>query len=261
MSKSTILVLTGVVLTATYAIDRIRRRHHYLKRHVYHKRFSTLESSSKLLINSLPAEIVKSPESFHIIHDRDSIDFPVLKPGAPQTIFGEDVSACSAPEAFTRLVRRNMTYFAYWTPQGWMIWLAATLRPSLGVPRHTFAATYLANADFQPGDIICGVYEVCHRTETSVEFRMRMPKGMEGVNGMLVLRWHPSASDGNSESNGIHGPHPSYARLKTETLQWTIKGSGIKLPLEQPFPRYLHELAAWGLLVSGAEYLQNCYHG
>lgn len=126
-----------------------------------------------------------------------------------------------------------MTTFAR-SPQAYIFWLM------LSKQRHTFTTSYIDHLDFVEGDMVCGLYRVVKRGSTSVEMAMEAPPSLGGIGGSLVVRLSVS-------SEGV--------LLVTETLQWKTDGGRGGLPLEKPLPRFLHEVASAGSLVSGAEVL------
>ncbi|KAF9884804.1 hypothetical protein FE257_001220 [Aspergillus nanangensis] len=215
-----------LIVTSSTAITYFYLLHRTLQTRITHdSHHGSLSPSLSTTIQSIPPPVFT--DDYFSIHDHASRHVPrSLLPNQPPP-----------EELFTLLVRRNMTAFAKF-PQAWILRLVVP-----AVARKTFGASHIHALNFDPGDVVCGVYRVEERTPNKVVFALLF----EGpVGGRLVIRY--SEAD-NHEVMVYH----------SETVMWTKKGSETKravLPLERAGLRFLHEMAAWWLLDSGVGYLE-----
>ena len=154
-----------------------------------------------------------------------------------------DLSNCdpfkqpNAEELFTKLLPRNMVAFAN-LPQSWMLSMLAKTPEQ----RNSFQKSRLLAMNYEIGDLFCGFYRVIKRDPFKVEIDMEPPPGAGPLAGRLVISLNRRDSE---------------AFLRTETLQWISIDSKVALPLERAPIRFMHEMASWWLLVSGAAYLES----
>ena len=177
-------------------------------------------------IECLPVDLVDHPQDFRIIHDT-----------AAKTLLNSTLLENEKVEQlFTQFLRRNMSCFAR-TPQSWMLKLVLSSEQ-----RSSFSQFHINALDFQEGDVFCGLYRVTRRNPLKVEIRMEPPDGAGDLSGLLVLSLR------RCEGGAV---------LTTETLQWTKAKSSTVLPLERELFKFMHEMASWWLLVTGAEYVES----
>lgn len=211
---------------------------------------STLLPASALksaTLASLPKHLLDNPEQYRILYYRDTIPLP-----SNGSLHGRSDAGA---ELFTRLMRHNIRTFSLWTPQSWILYSYFLLSPE---QRTSFSAAHIAALDFAEGDLVCGVYRVLARSAMGCEMGMSTSGSMglpESFGGRLVTRVEEAL---NAEREG-EGDGRQW--LVTETLQWVLHTSAaekknFKLPLERSPMRWMHELASWGLLVSGARWLE-----
>ena len=144
-----------------------------------------------------------------------------------------------------------MALFATWLPQAsFLRFLISRKIPSL-LP--SFTPKHIRTLEFEPGDIVAGVYRVVVRTPTRVEFDMWVPPhsgiDLPPIEGRLII----------GVDIGDWGRFKAVGReavFKTLTLQWRLKEQrGVVLPLERTAFRLLHHLASWWLLEGGVGWL------
>ena len=228
MSTIQIVVSTGAVALTAVAVYA-RYLHRSFRSQVQHHSIDAVgrrAASEHGEIETLPRELLDHPENFRVIHDRDE------KKLANPKVFECD----HAEELFTKLTRHNMAAFSN-LPQSWIMSTMAKTPEQ----RSSFKKSHLHDIQYREGDLFCGFYRVIKRTPFKVEIDMEPPPGVGPLSGRLVVSLNRSGEG---------------ALLRTETLQWTEKGSKTALPLERPPIRFMHEMATFWLLVSGAEYLE-----
>jgi hypothetical protein len=229
MSTTQILVSTGAVTLAGVFLYA-RYLHGSFRSQVQHRSMDATgrrAASKNGELETLPKELLDHPEDFRIIHDRDE------KKLAHSEVF----ESGHAEELFTKLTRRNMAAFSN-LPQSWMMSAMAKTPEQ----RHSFMKSHLHEIDYREGDLFCGFYRVIKRSPFKVEIDMEPPPGVGPLSGRLIVSLNRSAGG---------------AVLRTETLQWIEKSSNTALPLERPSIRFMHEMATFWLLVSGAAYLES----
>ena len=207
------------------AVAYIKHKHSNLEAKVNRHTVSAQERSDARLkghLQSVPQALLSTSNTPALLHEKCSIPIPNY------------AITDNSPEHFTKLLRHNMSSFAYY-PQAWIFWLM------LPKHRHTFSRSYIKRLVFVEGDFVCGVYRVVKAQPTYVELSMEVPPRFGAVAGLLVVRLETTQDSG--------------VVLTTETLQWTLNGNVKDLPLSKPLPKFMHEVASASLLVSGAEYL------
>lgn len=217
-----VILLVSALLTFTAASLYIIHRTLNSKLHASHQ--STIPTAISARIRSIPEDVLTSQDKYTKFYDRSlrSVSRRLL-PDVP------------LPDLFTCLLRRNFTAFAHF-PQAWILRLST---PSHD--RHTFSSDYVQSSDFKEGDRICGVYRAVVRTENQVE--LAMARG--AVTGRLVIGYE-------------YDEDKEMVNFSNETVMWTPKDNeGGKIPLENPFVRFLHEMAAWWLMDSGIRFLMD----
>jgi len=137
-------------------------------------------------------------------------------------------------------MRWNMNLFSARLPQSYLLRLIAKDEQQ----KASFQADVIDSLEFEEGDLVCGVYRVMSSRATKCEFGLHDPNGKfpASFGGRLVTSVVP-ALDGEGEI------------MRTETLQWVGRDEGMTLPLERGSMRWMHEIASWWLLVSGAQWL------
>lgn len=161
----------------------------------------------------------------------------------------------------TLYLRHTMTQFSRVLPQAWILWL---MSPAGSLHRRSFQPAYIQRLDFREGDVVCGMYVVKLRTTNKVEFDIRPPTstsrptnssgagddsktGRSGMNARLVISIQEGKGDEDADK---------YI-FSSDTIMWkAADDDGVVLPLEKAPVKWMHELAAWGLLDSGVRYLQ-----
>jgi hypothetical protein len=228
MVTKRILLVSGAV-TVTSAYLYARYLHQALASQVHHQ---SIDAAGRKVaverkeLETLPKELLGSPQSFRIVHDRDE-----------KLANCEAFKDANAEELFTKLVRRNMAAFAK-LPQSWMLSMIAKTPEQ----RDSFQKSRLLAMNYEVGDLFCGFYRVIKRDSSKVEIDMEPPPGAGPLAGRLVVSLNRRGDE---------------AFLRTETLQWIPSDSKVALPLERAPIRFMHEMASWWLLVSGAAYLQS----
>ena len=261
----TSLLVTATAATAALALY-IHHLHASLRSQITHRQISAEERKALATSNeleSLPQDLLDHPEKYRIIHERDAIPLPLPSP-RPELIAG--LSDRDATDLFTRLMRRNMRAFAAYLPQSWLMRLLARTPEQ----KASFSAAHIEGLEFEPGDVACGFYEVLVRRGVRCEMGMSasaMPvRGFPGsfggrlVTGVVSGRARVGEGGKEGEDGGEEGVgNGDGLWLQTETLQWVgreeAEGMGFVLPLERGAMRWMHELASWGLLVSGRKWL------
>lgn len=214
--KFTILLSSGFALSV-YAF------HNSLSKRVHHEHSQgAFPNTAKNKFTSIPDTI--SADEYHCIHDRALCRVP-----------RRDLPLQSRPDLFVLLLRRNMIAFGRF-PQAYMLRLMITPEK-----RQTFSPSHIQSLDFKLGDVVNGIYRVCERRESDVVYQI---DAQGPIDGRLAIRCWEEGDE---------------AIFCSETIMWTKKATEnekqAKLPLERPLLRFLHELAAWWLLDSGARYL------
>ena len=216
-----VILLVSALLTFTVSSLYILHRTLNSKLHASHQ--STIPTAISARIRSIPEDVLTSQDKYTKFYDRSLRSVPRrLLPDAP------------LPGLLTCLLRRNFTAFAHF-PQAWILRLST---PSHD--RHTFSSDYLHSSDFKEGDRICGVYRAVVRTDNQVE--LAMARG--AVTGRLVIGY-----EYDEDKEMVH--------FSNETVMWLPKDKGGNIPLENPFLRFLHEMAAWWLMASGVRFLMD----
>lgn len=105
--------------------------------------------------------------------------------------------------------------------------------------RNSFRTSHISSLDFKEGDILCGLYRVVVRTEKSIEFEFMHPAPAKG---RLVISFR--------EQDGS-------LIFASETVMWKAKDDKTVIHLERPGLKFMHEMTAWWLLVSGVRYLMD----
>lgn len=148
----------------------------------------------------------------------------------------------------TLYLRHNMLQFSQFFPQAWFLRFIA---PAGSLSRRSFSSEYIRRLDFQPEDVVCGVYVVKLRTRNKVVFEIRpfttpasaSAAADEKTGGRLVISIQEEGRDEYVFSN--------------ETVMWkAVDDESVVLPLERAPLRWMHELASWWLLDSGVRYLR-----
>ena len=179
-------------------------------------------------LETLPKELLESPENFRIVHDRAEKTLDDARLFEHETV--EDL--------FTKLIRRNMSSFAK-LPQSWMLSMMAKTPEQ----KNSFKQSHLVAIDYVECDLFCGFYRVIKRDRLKVEINMELPPGAGPLSGRLVVSLNKRGEE---------------AFLRTETLQWVQADAKVALPLERAPIRFMHEIASWWLLVSGAAFIESC---
>jgi hypothetical protein len=230
MAISRILLASGTITLASVYLYA-RYYHQSLASQVSHQAVDTTgrkRARENGELETLPTDLLENPQIFRIIHDRDE------KTLDDAQIFDHN----NVEELFTKLVRRNMTCFAK-LPQSWMLSMMAKT-PEQKV---SFKQSHLLGIDYVEGDLFCGFYRVIKRDALKVEINMEPPPGAGPLRGRLVVSLNRRGGE---------------AFLRTETLQWVEADAKVALPLERAPIRFMHEMASWWLLVSGAAFIQPC---
>jgi hypothetical protein len=207
-------------------------------------------SSTRSSIHSQLQSIQSLPPSFHTVPQNYHIYYDSCYKTVPASALGESLIS-NPSQLLTLLLRRNMALFATRLPQAWFLrFLISRKIPSL-LP--SFAPEHIRTLEFEPGDIVAGVYRVVVRTPTRVEFDMWVPpqSGVQlpPIEGRLIIGVDIGDWDRCKEGG-------REAVFQTLTLQWRLKEqNGVVLPLERSAFRFLHHLAAWWLLESGVTWL------
>lgn len=224
------ILATSGVITAASVVLYVRYLHQRYLSQVQHQavdaagRQAAYENNE---LETLPQELLDYPQMYRIVHDRDEKKLTGFHP----------LDHDNVEKLFTKLIRRNMTAFSH-LPQSWMMSLLAKTPEQ----KESFKKSHLLTIDYQEGDLYCGFYRVMKRSPFKIEVNMEPPLDAGPLQGRLVV----------SLDQGSDG-----ALLRTETLQWIEADSKMALPLERAPIRFMHEMASWWLLVSGATFLES----
>lgn len=213
------------------------------------------EAASSNDLESLPQDLLDNAEEYRVYHSQDSLPLP-RHVHFTSTIRSHDVNQDQDQQhtasLFTRLLQRNMSLFSTYTPQAYLLRLLAQTPEQ----KRSFRKAYIASLPFKPGDLVCGFYRVLVLRALQCEMVITAPGFSESFGGRLILSLVPFPDTG---TNGVE-EHSQCKKegliLRTETLQWVRKSEGMGLPLEGGLVRWMHEVASWGLLVSGARWLE-----
>ncbi|GIZ49104.1 hypothetical protein CKM354_001214300 [Cercospora kikuchii] len=223
------LLLAGGAATVAGIVLFPLAHHFYLGRQLVHTHPSTGSLWASVEcgeIENVPKDLTENAKAYRTVHDK------VTKHIKDVTIgLSADLEA-----DFTGLLRNNFIQHNR-TPAGWFVWLAY----GSARQRETFKTDYINNLSFVKGDLVNGAYEVVKRTPLRVELAIRPPAQLDAVKGLLVISLRP-------RNEG--------ATLSSETIQWTERNSGIVLPLERWLGKFLHDLSARWVTLSGAQYLR-----
>ncbi|OQD74901.1 hypothetical protein PENDEC_c009G06628 [Penicillium decumbens] len=223
--------MAGFILTATAIITGSSVIYLYMFHQRLSSRIQHKSHCGKLAASPKPGEIESIPETvftdqYVTLHDWSS-------KAVPRYLLPSDIPT---ELLFTKLVRRNMTAFSHF-PQALMIRMVCKTAEE----RQSFKASHISSLDFNPGDLVCGVYRVIARSKNKVEFGMKT-KNMEFVNGRLAISFR--------EDDGE-------VVFSTETVMWRRADETRTMPLEKRVVRWMHKTAAWWLLDSGTKYLMD----
>lgn len=216
-------LLSWSILLSSGVAFSVYRFHKSLGKRVSHTQHQgAIPETVRNTITSIPDAVVA--DECHCFYDRALCRVP-----------RRELPSKELPEVFLLLLRRNMTAFGRF-PQAYILHLIATPER-----KHTFCASHIQSLDYQPGDVVNGLYRVCERAESKAVYAIEADGP---IDGRLALRYWEEGDD---------------VVYCTETIMWTQKAKGsekqVKMPLERPAVRFLHELAAWWLLESGIRYL------
>ncbi|KAK2773468.1 hypothetical protein FQN53_004147 [Emmonsiellopsis sp. PD_33] len=219
--------LTTLLVLGTPTIYFLRL-HRQLSRKIQHSRRTGSLSSFPLTTNvrSIPAGTLTSPT--RAVYDTATLSLPASSLPSEHDL--------PAEELLTHYLRRNMQNFS-WFPQARLLRLTSRT----AAEKQTFEPGYLQRAGFREGELICGIYTVVGRRGGVVEFELK-PTG--AMRGRLVISVERRGEGGDGEV--VFG---------SETVMWKGEGEKGVLPLEVGLLRFLHEMAAWWLLVSGTGWL------
>lgn len=245
MPTATATITTALALLTTATLTTtlyLRHRHRTLRAQV-----TTRTLTSPAALPSLPAALTANPSAYHAIHTQDTI--PLSAPTTTHLLHPSN--APPAQNLFTQLLQRNMHAFARRAPQSYALRLLARTPEQ----RRSFSHHHISRLQFAEGDLACGVYRVLARDPTRCEM------GMDATTTGTPARGLPPSFGGRlvtalilpGDGEGGEGV------LRTETLQWVSLAdarAGFALPLERRAMRWLHELASWGLLVQGRDWVE-----
>jgi len=228
-------VAAPILSATTYAIYY----HHKISLRVHHESIKTPISLKKSLpitetFTSIPSSEFTTP---HVaLHDLASLT--VHLPSLSRNYLTENNG--NEEDLITRYLRHTMKLFASRLPQGYILRLVVPREA-----RRTFQHEYIKNLKFQKGDVVCGIFRVAVNTSTKVEFEMMPVPGTGNVlkGGRMAVFITPESGCGEN------------LIISTETITWKKEGEKGLLPLETMVGRWMHELAAWGLLDSGSRFL------
>ena len=205
--------------------------HYYLGRQLVHthptsgSRYASAECGE---ISSFPQDLIDNHKQYQVVHDKVTKAMPsffiTLSP--------------KHERLFTEVVRHNMLLFSG-SPQAYLIWFAAG-----PVQRKTFTKDYINSLRFQEGDVVCGIFQVVKRTPLRIELALNTPKDSQPLSGLTVISIRPRGEG---------------SVLVSETVQWVKKDTGVVLPLQRWFPRFLHAIVSRYLILSGAAHLQEIF--
>lgn len=219
------------IVTATALITGSSAVYFYIGHQRLSSRIQHRSHRGKLSASPKPVDIESIPDSvltdaYYALYDRSTKSVP--RSELPSTL--------STEQLFIRLLRRNMTAFSHF-PQALMVRMIS----STADERQSFQASRISALDFEPGDLVCGVYRVVGRSRNKVEFEIRM-KNLEFVDGRLAVSFHEEGDD---------------VVFCNETMMWRRADETRRMPLEKPVLRWMHETAAWWLIDSGVKYLMD----
>lgn len=228
MASRVLLVGTIVTVSASYLLAR--HWHSSLEYQISSTSVTANDRSRSHAsgeIESLPNDIIEHPDQYRLVHEKDVIAVPISIPPNDN----------KASELFTKLLRRNMSCFTRF-PQMWLLSLVVKSPER----KASFSQSHIRALDFQPGDLFCGFYRVTKRDPSKVEVRSDSIRELPIPPTILVISLQ-------------HNEGKVF--LETDTVQWTVVGDPKVLPMEGKVTKFLHEMASWWLLVSGARYLQS----
>ena len=233
MSSRILIASVAIAATTTAAmVAYIRTWHHSLRSQITTRTVSSSERSSVCAereLESLPQDLLANPDNYRVAHFR-----------IPLPTHLRLLTRADAEQMFTALMRRNMKLFSRRLLQSYLLRLIAKDAEQ----KASFQIKVIDSLEFEEGDLVCGVYRVTHRRAKKCEFGMHDPNGR-----------FPASFGGRLVTSVVLGPDGEGEILRAETLQWVGKDEGMTLPLERESMRWMHEIASWWLLVSGAQWL------
>ncbi|KAF2206277.1 hypothetical protein CERZMDRAFT_119319 [Cercospora zeae-maydis SCOH1-5] len=223
------LLLAGGAATVAGIVLFPLAHHFYLGRQLVHTHPSTGSLWASVEcgeIENVPKDLTENAKSYRTVHDKVTKHIRDVTIGLSADLEGD----------FTRLLRHNFVQYNK-TPASWFVWLACTSPKQ----RQSFNADHIESLNFVKGDLVNGAFEVVKRNSLRVELAIRPPARLNAVQGLLVISLRP-------RNEG--------ATLSIETIQWTERNSGVVLPLERWVGKFLHDLSARWLILSGAQFLR-----
>ena len=259
--RPSIIIQTAaaVILALAIATYKLLRLHKRLSCSIVHKSYPdvlaqqhiismpVLDKAESSSLRHLPQAIRNSPADFRTAYDTASL--PVLASQLP--------SHLTPQHMLTLYMRHNMALFSR-LPQAYALFYMTQAEH-----RHTFDKAYIRKLDFEPGNVVNGVYQTISNNAISDDsasgWRIVMRMAIGDVDGRLVFTLLISPSQGSEvrdeEVSGSQTGEES-AVFSTETWMWIPRDSKSVMPLERTVAKWAHEVTSWWLIEKGAAYLQ-----
>jgi hypothetical protein len=220
-----ILAVTCALFTS-FSVAYLYKLYRDLSKQVQHR--SHCGNASALC--GKPVHIATVPESVYSGRYFAQYDM------SSKSVCRSDLQADQIGPLLTKLVRRNMTASMHF-PQALMFQSASSTIEE----RQSFETSHITSLFFGEGDLVCGVYRVIRRSQSTVEFEIQM-KSMEFLDGRLAIFFCEQGND---------------IVFCSKTIIWRPCQEPRAMPLEKPLLRWMHETSAWWLLDTGVKYLSN----
>ncbi|KAG4443284.1 hypothetical protein IFR05_001228 [Cadophora sp. M221] len=212
----------ATTLLIGYPIANVLYLHWSLSRIIQHgKESQRLTSRVKKTVSSIPEEAFSADHV--MVHDWAQRSIPASK-----------VPDLSLDELITLYLRHTMSQFSR-LPQAYLLKTIADAEE-----RKTFETDYISTLDFKEGDLVHGIYRVIARSGGEVEFALK-PLGVVKGSRLVIA---------------IERKGDEFV-CSSETVMWKDAGERGLMPLERGIMKWMHEIAAWGLLRSGTKYLMS----
>ncbi|KAL4814105.1 something about silencing, SAS, complex subunit 4-domain-containing protein [Aspergillus spinulosporus] len=210
----TATAISGFSLAVSLYLSHQKR---YLASQVRHSsERGQLSPSTPLNVSSISSDIFSS--KYYTLYDYASVSAP-----------RRSLPDLEPSQLLIALLRRNMSSFAS-SPQARLLKIAASDPETI----RSFDRAHIAALDFDEGDLVCNAYRVKLRAQEKVEFEF-----LFGVQGRLVVSVEAKGED---------------VIFHNETLMWREEDAKSRLPLENGFANWVHELTAWWMLESGVSF-------
>ncbi|KAL4774002.1 something about silencing, SAS, complex subunit 4-domain-containing protein [Aspergillus nidulans var. acristatus] len=216
MRKALVITATAISGLSLAVSLYFSHQKRYLASQVRHSsERGQLSPSTPRNVSSISSDIFSS--KYYTLYDYASISAP-----------RHSLPDLEPSQLLIALLRRNMSSFAS-SPQARLLKIAASDPETI----QSFDRAHIAALDFDEGDLVCNAYKVKLRAPEKVEFEF-----LFGVQGRLVVSVEVKGED---------------VVFHNETLMWR-EDTKNKLPLENGFANWVHELTAWWMLESGVSF-------